>query len=129
MTALINKGTVLKFENGVEVKLPAAIPDEKYITHFNNLVLVTNNNVDERNIWCFDELGKKIWEIEPSVEDSPYFLIEKSDGELLAYTQKGECYLISMSDGSISWIGGEQGGDAEVKNAILLKRRKTRGGI
>jgi len=34
-----------------------------------------------------------------------------------------------MSDGSISWIGGEQGGDAEVKNAILLKRRKTRGGI
>lgn len=117
---------ILTFANGTQIKLPAAIPAEAngYVHEHENIVLVINNTVSPNNIWCFDQNGEKLWEIEPSIWDSPYHDIQVNDqGEVRAYDQRGDTYLLDVDTGYVQWIGGDRGGDAEGANAFIRKRR------
>ena len=127
MTKPCIENNIVTFKNGIAYEMAWA--SEKYCYGIFGRVLLILGHLEDnaRNIWCFDQDGNKLWEIEPSIWDSPYHDLKvDDDGQVRAYDQKGDTYIVDLKTGYVEWVGGDRGGDAKGANEFIRRRRVER---
>jgi len=121
------QNNVITFSSGKRYKMPEA--HEDYCYEFNNLIFLILGDLEDiaRNIWCFDQEGNKLWEIEPSSARYPYHLLDvDKQGRLYARDQTGANYAIELETGYIEFLGGDKYAGAEWPNTLIRQRREER---
>ena len=63
-----------------------------------------------RNIYAYDSIGQKLWEIQESPsggsKDKPYTAVYLEAGKVVAYNGLGFEYKLNLIDGSVEPLGG-----------------------
>ena len=114
----------LSFSNGRQVELPFKVNCSKLID-FKRYVVILMSATDHRNIWCFDQDGNKLWEIEPSLMEYPYHYLWVDEQErLCARDQQSDEFFVDFETGLIELYSGERVASYEKANAFIRKRRK-----
>lgn len=111
MSKTFYEENLLYFPNNHLVTLPAKIPKDEYLLQAYDRCFVINNIISKTNIWCFDLEGNKLWEIEPSVWERPYFQMKLDEKHgLLAWDQNGDCYKLDENTGKVSILRADRFG-------------------